>query len=209
MSAPPPAGARGSRIVVLASGRGSNLESVIDACAAGTLSAQVVAVFSNHAGAPALELARSAGIPAVAQPLSKGQERREYDARLAEAVAAYRPDWIVLAGWMLILSAVFLDRFPRRVLNLHPALPGAFPGTRAIERAHAAYRRGEIQETGVMVHLVPDEGVDCGPVVAQERVPIDPGDTPETLEARVHRVEHRLLVEALRSLTAMEPQGKD
>ncbi|MCL4395425.1 MAG: phosphoribosylglycinamide formyltransferase, partial [Chloroflexi bacterium] len=88
----------------------------------------------------------------------------------------------------------------RRVINLHPALPGAFPGTHAIERAWAAYRRGEIAHTGVMVHRVPDEGVDSGPVLAQETVSIYPDDSVVTLEERIHAVEHRLLVETLRQL---------
>ncbi len=101
---------------------------------------------------------------------------------------------------MRILSSAFLDRFPNRVLNLHPALPGAFPGVHAIERAFDAYQRGEITQTGVMVHLVPDEGVDSGPVLAQESVPIEPNDTIEALQARIHQVEHRLLVDTLRGL---------
>jgi folate-dependent phosphoribosylglycinamide formyltransferase PurN len=86
------------------------------------------------------------------------------------------------------------------VINLHPALPGTFPGTHAIERAFEAFARGEIRATGVMVHLVPDEGVDSGPVLAQEEVPIRPDDTLESLEARVHDVEHRLLVDAIRKV---------
>ncbi len=107
--------------------------------------------------------------------------------------------------WMRILSRVFLDRFPNRVVNLHPALPGQFPGTDAIERAFSAFRRGEIKHTGVMVHLVPDEGVDSGPVLAQEVVPIRMDDTLETLEARVHSVEHRLLVQVIRDLIKRPP----
>ncbi len=88
----------------------------------------------------------------------------------AKLAASYQPDWIVLAGWMRVLSSAFLDCFPQRVINLHPALPGTFPGTHAIERAFEAYQRGEIDRTGVMVHLVPDEGVDNGPVLAQAEV---------------------------------------
>jgi folate-dependent phosphoribosylglycinamide formyltransferase PurN len=115
-------------------------------------------------------------------------------------VAAHQPDWVVLAGWMYVLSGAFLDRFPNRVINLHPALFGAFPGAHAIERAFDAYQRGEIAHTGVMVHLVPDEGVDCGPVLAQESVQIHPRDSLADLEARIHSVEHRLLVAALAGL---------
>lgn len=193
-----------ARLVVLISGSGTNLQAIIDACEAGRLPARVVAVVSNRKAAYGLERARRHGIPTVYHPLKPyrdaGRSRQEYDADLAEIVARYAPDWVVLAGWMHILSMAFLSRFPDRVINLHPALPGQFPGTHAIQRAYEAYRRGEITHTGVMVHRVPDEGVDVGPVVAQARVPIYPDDTLETLEARVHATEHRLLVEALKQL---------
>lgn len=187
-----------ARLVVLISGSGTNLQAILDACAAGDLPASVAAVISNRGDAFGLERARQAGVPALALPKPRDEDRRVYDARLAERAAGFQPDWIVLAGWMRVLSAAFLDRFPKRVINLHPALPGSFPGTHAIDRAFAAFQGGEIQETGVMVHLVPDEGVDSGPVLGQARVPITPVDTLETLEARVHAAEHRLLVETLR-----------
>ena len=188
------------KLVVLISGNGSNLQAILDACASGGLCAQVVAVVSNHADAYGLERARGANVPAVVKSKAKMQDRRAYDAELAELVAAYQPDWVVLAGWMRVLTMTFLQRFPNRVVNLHPALPGTFPGTHAIERAFEAYQRGEINHTGVMVHLVPDEGVDCGPVLASEVVPILPGDTLAMLEARIHVVEHRLLVQTLKNL---------
>jgi phosphoribosylglycinamide formyltransferase-1 len=188
-----------SRLVVLISGSGTNLQAILDACASGSFPAQVAAVVSNKRDAFGLERARLAGVPAVALPKPKEQDRREYDLQLADLVASHRPDWIVLAGWMRVLSSNFLDRFPGRVMNLHPALPGVFPGTHAIERAFEAFQKGEIRETGVMVHMVPDEGVDCGPVLLKEAVPILPGDTLETLETRIHAVEHRLLVEAIRN----------
>ena len=187
-------------LVVLITGNGSNLQAILDACASGELDAQVVAVISNKKDAFGLERARRANVPAIVKPKFKEQDRCIYDAELAELVAAYQPDWIVLAGWMRVLSSAFLDRFPQRVVNLHPALPGTFPGTHAIERADAAYRAGEITQTGVMVHLVPDEGVDVGPVLAQEIVPINDDDTVEDLEERVHTVEHRLLVSTLKTL---------
>jgi phosphoribosylglycinamide formyltransferase-1 len=190
-----------SNLVILISGYGSNLQAILDACASGALPARVAAVISNKKDAYGLERAQKAGVPAVYQPKPREQDRREYDAELAELIAVYQPDWVVLAGWMRVLSSAFLKHFPGRVVNLHPALPGTFPGTEAIQRAFEAYRQGEIACTGVMVHLVPDEGVDAGPVLAQEVVPIDPQDTLETLEARVHAVEHRILVEVLKRLT--------
>jgi formyltetrahydrofolate-dependent phosphoribosylglycinamide formyltransferase len=183
-----------TRLVVLISGNGSNLQAILDACASGELSAQVAAVVSNKPEAFGLERARQANVPAIVGAKAKSQDRRAYDAELAHLVASYQPDWVVLAGWMRVLSCAFLDRFPNRVINLHPALPDTFPGTHAIERAFDAYQRGEIAQTGVMVHLVPDEDVDCGPVLAQEVVAIYPNDSIADLEAR-HSVEHRLLVE--------------
>lgn len=189
-----------ARLVILISGSGSNLQAILDACASGYLPAQVVAVISNRGEAFGLERARQARVPAVTKPKPKEQERRVYDADLADLAASYQPDWVVLAGWMRILSSAFLERFPGRVVNLHPALPGAFPGTDAIQRAFQAYQQGTIQNTGVMVHQVPDEGVDSGPVLASESVPIYPGDTLEELEQRIHGVEHRLLVDTLRKL---------
>lgn len=191
-----------ARLVVLISGSGTNLQAMLDACREGILEAQVAAVFSNKSGAFGLERARQAGVPAVVKPKPKEQDRREYDSELADLVAAHKPDWVILAGWMRVLSSNFLGRFPGRVINLHPALPGTFPGTHAIERAFESFGRGEIQSTGVMVHRVPDEGVDCGPVLLQEEIPILAADTLETLEARVHSVEHRLLVAAIKKAIA-------
>jgi phosphoribosylglycinamide formyltransferase 1 len=187
-----------AKLVVLISGFGSNLQAILDAVCNGMLPARVCAVISNKADAYGLERARLAGLPAIAQVYQKGQERADYDRQLASLVASYQPDWIVLAGWMRILSAAFLERFPNQVVNLHPALPGMFPGTHSIQRAFEAYQSGQIEHTGVMVHLVPDEGVDSGPVLDQRIVPILPEDTLETLETRIHAVEHTLLVETLR-----------
>ena len=189
-----------ARLVVLISGNGSNLQAILDACAEGRLNASVAAVFSNKSEAYGLERARQAGIPAIAVPKPRELDRGLYDQTLAAQVEAYHPDWIVLAGWMRILTAAFLNRFPDRVINLHPALPGTFPGTDAIERAFEAFRQNQVAHTGVMVHLVPDEGVDSGPVLGQEIVPILPDEPLAQLEARVHAVEHRLLVEVLQKI---------
>jgi formyltetrahydrofolate-dependent phosphoribosylglycinamide formyltransferase len=188
------------RLVVLISGNGSNLQAILDACAQGELNARVVAVISNKADAFGLTRARRANVHAILKAKDKSQDRRAYDAELAELIASFEPDFIILAGWMRILTSAFLDKFANRVVNLHPALPGTFPGTHAIERAFDAFQRGEISHTGVMVHLVPDEGVDNGPVLAQEIVPIEKNDTLETLETRIHQVEHRLLVDTIKRL---------
>ena len=188
------------RLVVLVSGGGSNLQALLDE------GLPVVAVISNRAQAFALQRARDHDLPAqclgLAEVRAAGGTRRDYDAQLAELVASHRPDFVVLAGWMHLLSSAFLDRFPDQVVNLHPALPGAFPGAHAIEDAFAAFQVGGIDRTGVMVHLVPDEGVDNGPVLATAEVPIRPGDTLETLTERIHAVEHQLLCQTVRGLLA-------
>jgi phosphoribosylglycinamide formyltransferase-1 len=188
------------RLVVLISGNGSNLQAILDACASGEIPATVVSVVSNKADAYGLIRARNAGIEAIHFPKLETESRNEYDTRLAVYVSTCLPDYIVLAGWMRILSSSFLSSFPNRVINLHPALPNTFPGTHAIERAFEAYQRGEIKHTGVMVHLVPDEGVDNGPVLAIETIPIHKDDSLEALEARVHQTEHLLLVKTLKEL---------
>jgi phosphoribosylglycinamide formyltransferase 1 len=185
------------RLVVLISGSGSNLQAILDACASSLLPAHVVLVVSNRPDAYGLERAARAEIQTIVMEKPKGQDRRVYDAELARQVAAYHPDWIVLAGWMRILTSAFLDVFKNRVINLHPALPGTFPGAHAILEAYQAFQRGEIHQTGVMVHLVPDEGIDCGPVLGQAVVSIEPTDSLESLEARIHQAEHQLLVQTL------------
>lgn len=193
-----------ARLVVLISGNGSNLQAIIDAIQADHLPAEISLVISNKKAAFGLERARQAGIATRVLPKYKDQSREAYDTQLAEIVKEQNPDWVVLAGWMRLLGIPFLQHFPNRVVNLHPALPGAFPGTHAIERAFQAYQDGEIRETGVMVHLVPDEGVDAGPVLAREIVQIYPQDTLDELEARIHAVEHKLLVDTLNQLLSKE-----
>ncbi|MBN1305328.1 MAG: phosphoribosylglycinamide formyltransferase [Anaerolineales bacterium] len=189
-----------TRLVVLISGSGSNLQAILDAAKSGVLPAGVVAVVSNRADAFGLTRAESAGIPTEIVPADKFQGRHEYDAVLAETVARYQPDYIILAGWMRILTMQFLGRFPGRVINLHPALPGTFPGIHAIERAYKCWQEGELDKSGVMVHLVPDEGVDVGPVLAKEEVYFKKGESLTDFEARVHEVEHRLLVNAIKQV---------
>ena len=189
-----------ARLVVLISGNGSNLQAILDACALGELPASVVSVISNKAGAYGLVRAKNAGVEAVHFAKLSTETRQEYDKRLADYMITKQPDYIILAGWMRILSSAFLSSFPNKVINLHPALPDKFPGTHAIERAFEAYQRGEIDHTGVMVHLVPDEGVDNGPVLATDIVPIHKEDTLESLEVRVHQTEHSLLLNIIKSL---------
>lgn len=193
-----------NRLLVLASGHGSNLQAILDSCTQGKVNAEVVGLVSDKPQAYALERARQAGIPTLLLEKRKEQSRSDYDDELAYKAAIFKPDWLILAGWMRILSSTFLDRFPQRVINLHPALPGTFPGVQAIERAFEAYQRGLITHTGIMVHLVPDEGVDDGPLLAQQIVAIQPEDTLESLKTRIHRAEHQLLIQVLTQITATQ-----
>ncbi|TNF33159.1 MAG: bifunctional phosphoribosylaminoimidazolecarboxamide formyltransferase/IMP cyclohydrolase [Deltaproteobacteria bacterium] len=186
-----------ARLVVLASGHGSNLQALVDACAERRLDADVVAVLTNRAGVYALERAHAAGIPHHTVLRRDFPGRAAFDGALAKHVALHHPDIIVLAGWMHVLGPEFLDRFPGRVINLHPALPGRFPGMNAIARAWEAARDEGLAETGVMVHYAVPE-VDAGPVLVAEALPLDPAEPLDALEARVHALEHRLVVEGTR-----------
>jgi len=196
------------RLAVLVSGTGSNLHALLDASHDGSLPADVVLVVSDRHEAAALDRARDAGISAVAVPPGPGEERSRYDSTIAAIVAEHDPDLVVLAGWMRILTMSFLRHFPGQVVNLHPALPGELAGTNAIERAFDEARAGTRTATGVMVHLVPDEGVDDGPVLASVEVPIHADDTLDTLAVRMHAAEHELLVHTIADLCSPIPSAK-
>jgi len=180
---------REQRIGVLVSGAGSNLQALIDA------GIPIAAVASNVAGAAALERAARIEAPLAVLALDDYLDRDARDAAMADWLASLCVGLVVCAGYMHLLRPVFLARFPGRVVNVHPALLPAFPGAHAVEEALAAGAR----ETGATVHLV-DEGVDTGAVLRQEAVAVFPGDTPETLHARIRLVEHRLLTEVVREL---------
>ncbi len=189
-----------ARLVVLMSGDGVDLQAVLEACASGELNARVVAVISDEHKAAGVQTARRAGLHTAVLPRAKGEAHREYAARLADLVASFHPDWVVLSGWDKIPGAPFLSRFPNRILHLHPALPSAFPGSHAVERAFYAFCRDEIDHTGVMVQLLSGEGDESGPILGHEQVPIEPDDTIESLEARVRAAGGQLLVATLKQL---------
>lgn len=189
-----------ARLVVLASGNGTNLQAVIDACSSNQLDARVVGVGSDIAEAFALQRAAKHGIACAAITSHQAESRRDYDARLATAVASWQPDLVILAGFMRVLSVMFLAQFRDRVINLHPALPGQLAGINSIARAYAEFVAGSRTSTGVMVHFVPDEGVDCGPVIVSETVAIDYSDTLADLEWRIHAAERRVLIQAINTL---------
>ena len=179
-----------ARIAVLASGRGSNLQAVLDAIASGTLDAEVVGVFSDKPAAPALQR--------VAEPLRWSRDaracssREAFDAELADAVDASLPDWVLCAGYMRILGDAFVQRFRGRLLNIHPSL---LPKHRGLHTHARALEAGD-HEHGASVHFVIPE-LDAGAVIAQAPIPVLAGDTPESLASRVLRVEHPLLAAVL------------
>ena len=194
------------RVVIMISGSGTNLQALLDAIETGRLTAQAVLVVSNKKEAYGLTRAAQAGIPTLYFPLTPFRQaqdsRAAYDRALAAQIQSYQPDLIVLAGWMRILTPHFLDQFPGKVINLHPALPGQFAGTQAIERAFAAFQAAEIRHSGCMVHYVIPE-VDAGPVLAQATVPLYATDTLTDFATRMHTAEHELIVEATRKALSM------
>lgn len=173
-------------IGVLVSGEGTNLRALIDA------GLPVVAVASNKRGAPALA---RVSCTTAAFELDDFPDRVARDTAMADWLEAQSVRLVVLAGYMHLLTPAFLDRFPGAVINVHPSLLPEFPGAHAVEEQLAA----GVAESGATVHLV-DEGIDSGPVLAQERIPVLAGDTPETLHERIQTVEHRLLPEVVREL---------
>ncbi len=187
-------------LVVLISGSGTNLQAIIDAIETENLKAKIALVVSNRKAAYGLIRAEEHHIPTLYFSLKSytdaGKTRENYDADLAIRVAVCEPTLIVLAGWMHIVTPAFLEPFANRVINLHPALPGAFPGTHAIERAFEAYKHGEISNSGCMIHYVIPE-VDAGKVITTATVPFEDGDTLQAYEERMHRVEHKLIVEGI------------
>jgi phosphoribosylglycinamide formyltransferase-1 len=188
------AGVSSFRIVVLASGSGTNLQAILDKLH-GREGVEVVGVGSDKPDAGALGRGRAADVETAVFPAADYSDRAERDEALGDWIESLRADLVVLAGYMQLLSAAFVARFRNRVVNVHPALLPSFPGLDAIGQALAA----GVETTGVTVHFV-DEGVDTGPVIAQREVPVPPGVAREELEAAVHAVEHELYPEAIRMI---------
>ncbi|GAB3372231.1 phosphoribosylglycinamide formyltransferase [Massilia agri] len=180
-------------IVILISGRGSNMEAVVRAAESQGWPARIAAVISNKPEAKGLEFARARGIPTAVVANKEYPSRAEFDAALQEAIDRFAPDLVVLAGFMRILTAPFVEHYEGRMLNIHPSLLPLFPGLGTHQQALDA---GE-KEHGATVHFVTAE-LDHGPVVAQARVPVLPGDTEDTLSARVLVEEHKLYPHAVR-----------
>lgn len=208
------------RLVVLASGSGSNLQALIGACEAGELPAEIVAVVSDRPAAGALQRAERAGIPAISLPLrhrSDAAARVAYDRLLAETVAMQDPDLVVLAGWMVILGESFLNRFPGSVVNVHPALlpdgpedevvtsQGVIPALRGAHAVRDALALG-LPVTGATVHFVTPI-VDTGPVILRAEAPILANDDERLLHERIKSVEHQLLPRAIALALAEDAPG--
>ncbi len=178
-------------IGILLSGRGSNFEAIARNVQAGKIPAKIAVVISNREEAAGLQRAREMGLNARVIP-SKGKERQAYDREVVAALREFHVDLVCLAGFMRILSPYFIREFPGRILNIHPALLPAFPGSDAQKQA---LEHG-VKLSGCTVHLV-DEGVDTGPIICQAAVPVLDGDTLESLSARILKEEHRIYSEAI------------
>lgn len=181
------------RIAVLISGRGSNMKSLVDSCKARKIRAQVVVVLSNKDDAAGLDHARKAGIETVVISNKQYSNREDYDTEVVRALQLRNVDLVCLAGFMRLLSPVFVRAFPQKIMNIHPALLPAFPGLHA-QRQAVEYGA---KLTGCTVHFV-DEGLDSGPVILQKSMEVLPDDTEESLSKRLLQIEHKCYVEAVR-----------
>lgn len=185
-------GSRNFRLGVLVSGSGSNLQSIIDTLHQGSGDIEVALVISDNNRARGLARAAEAGIPTAVFPIIDFEDRVEHDEAMAAELQRHDVDLVVLAGYMMLVTRGLLDRFPNRVINLHPSLLPSFPGATPIEDTMDYGAR----VTGVTVHFV-DEGADTGPIILQEPVEIKYNDTVDSLRSRIHEVEHRLLPQAI------------
>lgn len=181
------------KIAVFASGRGTNLAAIIKAKQKGIINAEIALVISDNKMALALKKAQRAGIKAVFIDPQRFTSKEEFETEIVKAVEAEAIDLIVLAGFMRILSPGFVARFKNKIINIHPALLPSFKGAQAIKDA---FEYG-IKVTGVTVHFV-DEEMDHGPIILQKAVPIEESDTLETLESKIHKVEHKIYPEAIK-----------
>lgn len=193
------------RIGALASGGGSNLQAIIERCADGSLAAEIVLVISNNPDAGALDRARAAGIPARCIDHRAFADREEFDQTLVAALRQAGVELVVLAGFMRIITAPFLEAFPGRIMNIHPALLPAFPGLH-VQRKALEYGA---KFAGCTVHFV-DGGVDTGPIIIQAVVPILDQDTEASLSARILQEEHRIYPRAIQLFAEgrLQPAGR-
>jgi len=183
------------KIAVLISGNGTNLQSIIDHIAKGFLQAEIAVVISNQPNAYGLERAHRCRIPAVVVAHDMYENRKLFDRALLQELKRFNVEWVILSGFMRMLGTEFLHQYDNRVINIHPSLLPKYPGLQAIQKA---FQNAEV-ETGVTVHYV-NEGMDTGRIIMQEKVKIDPSDTLETLEKKVHAVEHQIYPKAIQKV---------
>ncbi len=180
------------KLGVLASGSGTNLQALLDACASGRLPAQVAVAISNLAGAHCLTRAQNVGVPSMLLEHKKFSSREAYDAALVDVLRLHGVELVCLAGFMRLVTPVLLDAFPDRVLNIHPSLLPSFPGLHAVKQA----LRAGVRVSGCTIHFV-DGGTDTGPILLQAAVPVLDGDSEESLAARIHLQEHKSYIRAV------------
>lgn len=185
------------KLGILASGSGSNFEAIAQAIADGQLNAKIQVLIYNNPGIKAAARAERWNVPGVLLNHRDFKRRQDLDAKIVQTLQEYDVEWVILAGWMRIITPVVIDAFPNRIINIHPSLLPSFKGVRAVEQALEA----GVKITGCTVHLVVPE-VDSGPILIQAAVPVLPDDTPETLHARIQVHEHKIMVEAIRYATA-------
>lgn len=187
------------RMILIVSGSGTNMENIVRRVQAGEIKAEVTGVIGDREGIASKDRAAKLGVPYFEIARKKFESKEAFEAAMASKIEEVRADWIVLAGFMRILSDDFVERYWGRIINIHPAYLPAFPGAHGIRDAFEA----GVSETGVTVHFV-DTGVDTGQIILQKKVPVLAGDTLETLEERVHALEYELYPEALRKILAGE-----
>ncbi|ACI19654.1 phosphoribosylglycinamide formyltransferase [Dictyoglomus thermophilum] len=187
------------RLGVLVSGRGSNLQALIDASKDKDYPAEVVVVISNNPSAYAIERAKRENIPVFVVERENYKNKKEYEEKIKEILQSFRVDLVVLAGYMKIVGKTLLEAFPNRIINIHPSLLPSFPG---LEAQKQAWEYG-VKISGCTVHFV-DEGIDSGPIIGQRAVPVYDDDTPETLAERILQEEHKLIVESVKKVLTEE-----
>jgi phosphoribosylglycinamide formyltransferase 1 len=180
------------KLGILASGSGSNFEAIAQAIADKHLNAKIQVLIYNNPGIKAAARAERWNVPAILLNHRDFKRRQDLDFKIVQTLQEYDVEWVILAGWMRIITPVFIDAFPNRIINIHPSLLPSFKGIGAVEQALAA----GVKITGCTVHLVVPE-VDSGPILVQAAVPVLPDDTPETLHARIQVQEHKIMVEAI------------
>ncbi|KYC35663.1 phosphoribosylglycinamide formyltransferase [Scytonema hofmannii PCC 7110] len=188
------------KLGIMASGNGSNFEAITQAIDDGRLSAEIQVLIYNNPDAYAAVRAAKSGVPAVLLNHRDYKRRQDLDGQIVQTLRQYGVEWVVMAGWMRLVTSVLIDAFPNRILNIHPSLLPSFKGSHAVEAALAA----GVKIAGCTVHLICLE-MDSGPIVMQAAVPVLPGDTPETLHARIQVQEHRILPDAI-ALAALYPE---